>query len=74
MYTTRHLWKIVDHNNEVLGLQVGRAAGVAQNLHIIFNNGIVYDFAPGQSMKPDDYWNDNILRLVGTLQLSIIKF
>ena len=45
-------------------LQVAAAIGIAQPVHAIFKNGVVYRYAPGRTVKLEDLKNPSIIKYV----------
>ena len=60
--TLQHVCNLVDREKEFLGVQIGFAAGITQPVFAIFDNGIVYGYAPGSPMKWGCLWDDDISR------------
>ncbi len=52
----------LDRDYEVMGLQLGHKIGVSQPVIAIFKNGVVYKYATGRTLKPDDLDNPNVMR------------
>ncbi len=53
---------LLDRDYEVMGLQLGHKIGVSQPVFAIFKNGVVYKYAIGRTLKPDDLDNPKVMR------------
>ena len=53
---------LVDRERELFGLQIGHSAGITEPVFAIFDNGMVYGYAPGSPMKWGCLWDENISR------------
>ena len=62
IYSTQTLCDIIDRNRELYGMQVANVAQVSEPLHIIFNNGLVYGYAPGELGFWSMLWDDQLAR------------
>ena len=51
-----------DRNSFVTVMRVAAAGGVGAHVHAEFNNGVVYDFTPGDICDPDVMPHDEHLR------------
>ena len=47
----------IDRDNEVMGLQIAGRIGVAKPVYAIYKNGIVYGYATGRTVLPEDLKN-----------------
>ncbi len=54
----------LDRDYEVMGLQLGHKIGVSQPVIAIFKNGVVYKYATGRTLKPDDLANPKVMRYI----------
>ena len=57
----------IDRDVEIMCLQVAAAVKVGQPVYAIFNNGIVYRFAPGRTLTGEDVTNPDVMRCSITL-------
>jgi hypothetical protein len=53
---------LLDREREILGLQIGYAAGITEPLYVIFNNGMIYRYATGKPMNWGYLWDEHVAR------------
>ena len=52
----------IDRNYEVMALQAAGQIGVAQPVYALYKNGIVYGYATGRTVEPQDLKNPCVIR------------
>lgn len=62
VYTSQEVSSLVNRHMELCAMQAAHSAGLAQQLHVIFTNGLVYGYAPGQVGRWALLWDDHLSR------------
>ena len=52
----------IDRDYEVMGLQIAARIGVAQPVYALYKNGIVYGYATGRTVEPNDLKDPKVIR------------
>ena len=49
-------------DSQVMGMQMAQHLGIAQPVYAVFRNGVVYRYAPGHTLTPEDVKNPEVIR------------
>ena len=52
----------IDRDYEVMGLQTAAMIGVAKPVHALYQNAIVYGYATGRTVEPQDFKDTKAIR------------